>query len=393
MSTTAHSRSGHAARGLLPAELYGAADSGRLTRLLTQVELPRAFLETAASYLGLVLPAARHEITRWRTLASDIPDASLRRTAECSLDKRGNMEGAALFATLAPASQRTATIRALVAFQAAYNYLDSLSELPSARPAAASGQLHQALLSALTPEAGHLDYYAEHPGADDGGYLRALIDWCRTESASLPSFEAVAPSAQAAAARIRDFQTLNAEPKHSARAMERWARERLPPRHGLQWWEIAAACGSSLSVHALISAAATPGLDPHDAHQVEEMYFPWADALHSLLDSLVDRREDEDAGLACLLDGYGSSSYAAARLQTLAARATQAAARLHRPQHHRAIAIAMCSYYLSAPECEGAEAAAIHRALTRMLGPTLSAAVIVFRARRAANTLLGRAYN
>jgi hypothetical protein len=175
--------------------------------------------------------------------------------------------------------------------------------------------------------------------------------------------------------------------------MEFWARERLPPRHGLQWWEIVAACGSSLSVHALISAAATPGLDRSEAQQVEKMYFPWADALHSLLDSLVDRGEDEDAGLACLLDGYGSNSHAAARLQTLAARMTQTAAGLRQPQHHRAIAIAMCSYYLSAPECEGAEAAAIRRALTRTLGPMLSAAVLVFRARRAANTLLGRTYN
>lgn len=44
---------------------------------------------------------------------------------------RGNIEGAALFDALAPAGRRARTIRALVAFQTAYNYFDALSGLPS----------------------------------------------------------------------------------------------------------------------------------------------------------------------------------------------------------------------------------------------------------------------
>jgi tetraprenyl-beta-curcumene synthase len=382
-------RNGHAAHAILPPGL-GRRGASRSAAASVRFELPRAFVQTALCYLTSVLPPARRETGDWRALAAEIPDSELRRVAERSLEKRGNIEGAALFAVLAPPAQRMATIRALVAFQTAYNYLDALSELPSADPAANADQLHQALLCALTPGAPHADYYAEHSSSGDGGYLRGLVDVCRSASSSLPSFEVVAPHARSAAARIRDFQTLNAEPD-DFRAMRNWAKEHEPNRYGLEWWEAAAACGSSLSVHALISGAAA-GVDPSTVRRIEELYFRRAGALHSLMDSLVDRREDEDAGLVCLLDHYGSSGHAAARLRSLAERTIQATAGLPRRQHHRAIVTAMCSYYLSAPECGGAEAAAVREALTRTLGPTLTAAVLIFRARRGANRLLGRIY-
>lgn len=356
----------------------------------TGSELPRAFVQTSLCHLTSVLPSAHLEMGDWRARAAEIPDPNLRCSAERSLQKRGNMEGAALFATLAPPARRKDTIRALVAFQAAYNYLDTLSELPSANPVANADQLHEALLCALTPGTPHADYYAENSRSDDGGYLRALVDACRSAGSSLPAFEVVAPHALSAAARIRDFQTLNAEP-NASRAMESWAQEHTPRRQGVEWWEAAAACGSSLPVHALIAAAAA-GADLATVRRTEEAYFLKAGALHSLMDSLVDRREDEDAGLVCLLDHYGSSGHAASRLQSLAARTLKATADLPNRQRHRAIVTAMCSYYLSAPGRESAEAAAVRRALTRTIGPTLSTAVLVFRARRTINGLLGRVY-
>ena len=56
--------------------------------------------------------------------------------------------------------------------------------------------------------------------------------------------------------------------------------------------------------------------------------------------------------------------------------------RLPNPQAHRVIATAMCSYYLSAPECDTAEAQAVTSALIRALGLPLSGAIVMFRARR-----------
>ncbi|HEY4451335.1 MAG TPA: DUF2600 family protein [Solirubrobacteraceae bacterium] len=394
MSATTHKRNGHAPARLLPIAIAPEAPSTQLAALVARLEMPRAFAEVILRYLVLVLPVARAEQARWHDRAAAIPDPELRRTAYESLAKCGNIEGAALFAVLAPAARRAGAIRALVAFQSAYNYLDALSEQPSEDPAGNADQLHQALLAALHRDAEHGDYYAHNPRYEDGGYLVAMLDACRDALAELPSFSALAVTARVAAARIVDFQTVNLTERDGGHgAMRRWAHEATPPRSGLLWWETAAAAGSSLSVHALIAAAATPGLHAADARLIDAVYFPCAGALHSLLDSLVDRDEDHSGGRACLLDHYDSALYAAARLGTLARRSVQAAAALERPAHHRVIVTAMCSYYLSAPQCDPAEARTIHRALARALGPALALSVAMFRARRLAHTIRGRCYS
>jgi tetraprenyl-beta-curcumene synthase len=376
--------------------------------------LPRALATTAARYLLLVLPAATHELDYWRARASEIPNLSLRRTAQESLVKRGNIEGAALFATLAPAASRAQALRALVAFQTAYNYLDTLSEQPSDSPLTNARQLHLALPSALLagaprraadaphrapndaqrdPSPSCLDFYAHSPERDDGGYLRGLLETCRGALAELPSYAAVASDAQAAAARIVEFQALNlsdADGGHAA--LHGWASRLAPPGGGRAWWETAAAAGSSLPVYALIAAAASPDLDSCQVDAIHSAYFPWIGALHSLLDSLVDRREDEAGGRRCLLDYYGSTTNAAAGLAGLAVQACNATRDLPRASAQRVIVTSMCSYYLSAPECRTAEAFAIDAALTEALGHELTATVALFRSKRLLHTLTNRAY-
>jgi tetraprenyl-beta-curcumene synthase len=359
------------------------------------IELPFTFARTVVRYLLLVLPSARRELAHWRTRAAEIPDANLRRTASRAFEKRGNIEGAALFATLAPAVHRRGTIRAMVAFQTAYNYLDALSELPSEDPVANGYQLHQALVIALQPGAAHPDYYAHNPDRGDGGYLVAILDACRDAVAGLPSYSLLTHTLQEAAARIVDFQALNlSEDQGGHDALERWAREATPAASGLEWWETAAGAGSSLAVYALILAAAT---DPHlggwDAREIDRAYFPWIGALHTLLDSLVDRREDREGGRRCLLNYYRDPTEEATRLAGLAIAARDPIARLPNPQTHRAIVTAMCSYYLSAPECHTVEAEMITRALTRAMGRSLNVAIVMFRARRLAGTLSGNPYN
>ncbi|HXN37955.1 MAG TPA: DUF2600 family protein [Solirubrobacteraceae bacterium] len=362
-------------------------------------ELAGVFAGTVLRYLVGILPQVGSELTHWHTMAAPIPDTRLRLGAGEALCKRGNVEGAALFATLVPRAHRRATVRALVAYQTAYNYLDALSELPSDDPIANGRQLHQALLVALEPGAEHPAYYARGPQrADatrraDGGYLQAIVDACREALVGLPSYALVAPTARAATARIVDYQALNLSRGQGGHgALERWATEATPVGSGLAWWETAAASGSSLAVNALIAAAATPELDPRDVAEIDGAYFPWIGALHSLLDSLVDRREDRDGGWLCLLDHYPSSTHAASRLADLALRSKTACERLPGAQAHRVIVTAMASYYLSAPECETAEAQAMARALTGVLGRPLSVAIAMFRARRLLRALTGRAY-
>jgi len=341
------------------------------------------FSATVVRYLLLVLPRVRAELDHWRARAAQIPDPLLRSHAQASLRKRGNIEGAALFATLAPAAYRGCTIRALVAYQTAYNYLDTLSEQPSADPVVNAEELHQALLVALHPTAGHPDYYRYNPQRADGGYLTEIVDTCRQALAGLPSYAAVAPSARAAAGRIVDFQALNLNERQGGHdVLKRWATEATPANSGLVWLETAAAAGSSLAVHALIAASADAHLDSSDAREIDRAYFPWIGALHSLLDSLVDRDEDHDRGQRSLLGYYHSPAQGAIRLGSLAGRARRATERLVEPHAHRVMLTAMCSYYLSAPHCYTAEAQTITRSLTQALGVPLHVAIALFRVRR-----------
>jgi tetraprenyl-beta-curcumene synthase len=356
-------------------------------------ELPAkgALGSTVARYLVSVLPFVRRELERWGASAREIPDPALRFHATEGLAKRGNLEGAALFAVLAPRSRRRETIRALVAYQAAYNYLDKLAEQPSADARANGLQLHQALLVALDPTAAHEDYYALNPQCDDGGFLAALVDDCRTALATLPSLAAVGAPASAAAGRIAAFQSLNlSEAQGGTDGLERWARRQAPESLGLPWWQIAAAGGSSLEIFTLIAAGAHHETRQRDVDAIEAAYFPSICALHSLLDSLVDVAEDQHAGQRNLLSYHASSGEAAFAMGQLARRSCDACRQLPNEPRHRVILAAMVGYYLSDPRASTPYARPIAQSVAGAVGPLLPTALRLFRARRAMTHVAGR---
>jgi tetraprenyl-beta-curcumene synthase len=342
------------------------------------------FCSTVASYLVSVLPLVTRELSHWQARALSIPDPVLRANAVEALSKRGNMEGAALFAVLAPRAQRRETVRALVAFQAAYNYLDVLVEQPGSDPVARAHQLHQGLLVALDADAQHPDYYARYPHREDGGYLVELLNTCRGAFATLPSQPVARAVVTAAAERIVAFQSLNlTKSQGDPAALERWARDSTVAGSGLSWWQTAAAGGSSLAVHALIATAASPGVGERELEAVEAAYFPWICALHSLLDSLVDIAEDEQAGQRNLLS-YASPQATTCAVRTLAAQATEATRLLPRSREHRVILTAMVSYYVSSPTASTPYARDTADGVKQAVAPLADPALALFKARRLA---------
>jgi tetraprenyl-beta-curcumene synthase len=342
------------------------------------------FCSTVASYLVSVLPLVTRELGHWRSRAQSIPDPVLRENAVEALSKRGNMEGAALFAVLAPRAQRAETVRALVAFQAAYNYLDVLAEQPGDDPVARARQLHQGLLVALDPDARHPDYYSRYPHREDGGYLVEILDTCRSAFATLPSRLVAAAVVTAAAERIVAFQSLNlTKSQGEPDALELWARESTDAGSELSWWQTAAAGGSSLAVHALIATAARPGVDERELAAVEAAYFPWICALHSLLDSLVDISEDEQAGQRNLLS-YASPQETTEAVRRLATRATEAVVLVPRSHEHRVILTAMVSYYVSSPTTSTPYARDTAQGVREAVASMTAPALVLFKARRLA---------
>jgi tetraprenyl-beta-curcumene synthase len=348
----------------------------------SRAALRATFAQAALTYWTGVFPRVCVHVARWRRQARRIPDPQLRRLALEALDKRGNIEGAAAFAAFAPRAHRASATRAASAFQAAYNFLDMLGEQPSADPVADGRRLHEALLYALDPAADALDWYEHHPQRDDGGYLRGVLDGCRSALAELPSYATVAPSAQAAAARIVAFQSLNlSESQGDHKALERWAREATPPGAGLQWWETAAAAGSSLGVHVLIAAAAESRLDAGEVTALERAYFPWIGGLHSLLDNLIDKREDEAAGHRSLVEYYGPQR-AAERMRWLALQAMQAAEELPHNRRHVVILAAMIGNYLSTSEAHSPELNPVSESVLATVDALERPTMIVFKLRR-----------
>jgi tetraprenyl-beta-curcumene synthase len=360
---------------------------------MEDLALAAVFAGTVSRYLATVLPSVTRELRHWHRQAVEIPDPVLRTHALEALGKRGNMEGAALFAVLAPRPRRQQTVRALVAFQTAYNYLDTLAEQPSQDPVANGHQLHKALLTALDPSAPHADYYAHHPQDRDGGFLAALVEACRGALATLPSHNVVASAVWDAAARIVVFQSLNLTQQQGGHGeLERWARLQTPDGSGLDWWQTAAAGGSSLAVHALIATGANRNVHEAEVSAIGDAYFPWVCALHSLLDSLVDVAEDERAGQRNLLAYHASPERAAFAMKKLARRCTAATAALPDGLTHRVILTAMASYYLSSSDASTPNARMAASGVAGVLGRPVAPALALFRCRRLAGLVTHGGY-
>jgi tetraprenyl-beta-curcumene synthase len=343
------------------------------------------FAGAAVRYWLLVFPAVASELRHWRRSAERIRDPRLRRLALAALDKRGNMEGAAAFGAFVSWAYRRDVVRALVAFQAIYNHLDVLAEQPSEDQEGNARRLHEALLLALDPDASSssacraLDRFG-----DDGGYLAEIVEACRWALSRLPGYAVAAPAACLGSARILTFQSLSLDRRGK---LEAWALQEAPPDSELEWWETAAAAGSSLPVHALIAASASPMLSGQDVSAIDAAYSSSIGALHSLLDSLVDELEDAASGQLRLIGCYRTTEEAATRMHGLAESAMDSARRLPDGRGHALLVAAMACSYLAECEHANARADAVAPGVRSPLGCIARPLLFVFRARRLAGRI------
>jgi tetraprenyl-beta-curcumene synthase len=349
------------------------------------------FAWAAVRYWAIVFPAICRELRGWRARASAMPDPALRALALEAAGKRGNMEGAAIFATFAPRRGRRPAISAAVAFQAAYNYLDVVGEQPCGDAVTTVARLHGALVAALRPGAPHLDYYGALGVGGDGGYLTAMVEGCRDALAALPSGAVMAQTAREAAERVVAFQALNlAESNGSHAQLAAWGMAQTPPDCDLAWWEIGASAGSSLGVHVLLAAAARPTLCAAQARALDRAYFPWIGALHSLLDNLVDVDEDARTGQRNLASYYGDPRKAALQMRRLAQHSRREADALP-GSSHRLVLAAMTALYMSDPQARVPRLAPARAEILSAVGLSARAALSVFAARRTLSAMRRRA--
>ncbi|MBS1869105.1 MAG: DUF2600 family protein [Actinobacteria bacterium] len=305
-----------------------------------------------ARFWLLVLPAARTELRGWERAAAAIPHPGLRAQALATLDsERLSVAGAALFAATTPRRRDPALVRALVAYQVICDYLDTLSEQPSADPVGNGAQLHRALADAVG-EGPVADHYSRHAVRDDGGYLAALVAACREGCAALPAFAPVRAAA-VREARRNEVQGINHAPAAVREpALRAWAGDatRADDAAGdASWFELAAAGSSSLAVLALIAAAADPATTTDAAERVRRAYFPWIEALSTLLDSVADHADDARTGELSFVGQYPSRRAAVARLRAVTARAVAGARSLPRGERHVVLVAGMIAMHVSEP--------------------------------------------
>lgn len=343
------------------------------------------FIRAARRYWLSAFPLARSEVGAWRRRAEQIPDRVLRNAALDALHvKSTDLEGAVAFAVFAPRRARLSIVRAIAKFQLAFDYLDTIVELPNPDPITNGRTLNQALLVALSPGAPHPDYYKHHLHHDDAGYLEDLVDTCRAAVSTLPSLAAISVPAQRALLRIVAYQSLNHGDAHGSHAAFRdWARSQSVPGIDMHWWETGAATGSQLSVLALIAAAADPAMQVERATAIEHAYFPWIGALSTLLDSIIDRRMDTIECQRNPIDYYGSPTETAERLRMMAVEALRVIRPLEDAENHALILAAMAAFFHSTPQASAPEVGLATRAVLDTMGGWAIPALIFFRVRRA----------
>jgi len=302
-------------------------------------------LTTLTLYEAIIVPHARSEIRRWADLAETIPNPELRAVATTAVaDDAGNAEAAAAFGALAPRRSRRAVVELLVAWQILIDYVDALGELDHADPLG-HGLALGAALTATIAEPLERDQLARLAG-DDGGYLAALIDACRTRLDSFPAVEAVRAPAAAAATRCGAAlaHTHAAAQAGDTARLEAWAQAATTSTP-YAWWEIAAGGNSNIGVLALLAVASDPASTAHDADAVAAAYWPHVCMLSTLLDSLVDYERDAHTGNFSFVGRYADRTHAERGIVAVSARSLDAVQQLRRSHTHAMIVCGVAAFY------------------------------------------------
>jgi tetraprenyl-beta-curcumene synthase len=324
--------------------------------------------------------AVSSEIRHWRSAAERIPDPRIRADAVDVLTrKRGNTDGAALFWTLVR-RRNLGLLRLLVAHELIWDFLDNVSERGAHAGERNGRHLHRAVVESLDPDRPISDYYRYHPWKDDGGYLRALVETCRTCVRHLPSYPLVRSLAIREATRA-EVQGLNHETSDARRdrALQAWAAQEFPGQHAeVSWFELTATASAPLVIHVLLALAAEPRSSERDVLDTYAVYFPWVSLATVMLDSYADRADDAAAGAHIYFDHYDNDAHALARLRESIGRSARGALRLPNGERHAVLIACMVAMYLSkasvrTPELRETthELARAGGSLTRLLLPIL----------------------
>lgn len=300
-----------------------------------------------------VLPEVDRELARWQAKLDECPQQELARHAASSIrHKRFHAQGGSVFAITAGGFRRD-LVRLIVALQTISDYLDNLCDRAGCRDRHAFRLLHEAMLCAVDPDREVPDFYLLYPYGDDGCYLRALVEECRGVLATLPSYPLVRDEVIRLAQLYSDLQVYKHTDFSSREPLlTAWFNEHRVSYPDLDWWEFAAASGSTLGMFALLSAATRTDLEPEEVQALIRAYFPWVCSLHILLDYFIDQQEDREGGDLNFCFYYPDLDTCGRRLRLFLGEALKQVGDLRRPLFHRTVVKGLLALYLSDPKVE-----------------------------------------
>lgn len=292
--------------------------------------------------------------------------------------KRFHAQGGSVFSILQAGKRGAWTVhrpllQAIVALQTISDYLDNLCDRAGVSDEMAFSRLHRAFIDALdereppclhdrerftSNDPAHSDpagYYAHFPFKHDNGYLNSLVRQCKAVLRDLPSYPVVRSDVLRLARLYCDMQVR----KHLDVAVRQdllrsWFHENVLsfPWVGtsVEWWEFAAASGSTLGIFALLRAAARPGLEPRHVYEIRRVYFPYITGLHILLDYFIDQMEDEKGGDLNFVKAYANTEQQSERLLFFMRKSLKGANSLPDGLYHETVVKGMLALYLSDPK-------------------------------------------
>jgi len=295
-----------------------------------------------------VFPQVDQALDQWREYGLKIPDPVLKEQSLASIKtKRFHCLGGSIYA-LYPGVNQKVMVRFIVALQTISDFLDNLCDRAGCEDEKSFRQLHRAMHEALRPELPLSDYYASYPYKNDGGYLKALVEECRSCLTAFPLYSMVQEEAVALVSLYCDLQCLkHLEIELREEALTRWATPYLNTYPDLSQWEFGAAAGSTLGIFMLCAASYQPNLSKDDIKEIKKSYFPYISGLHILLDYFIDQAEDREEGDLNFIFYYSNQKEVEERLSYFIEQSLSKASILKNSVFHRAVIKGMLAMYLS----------------------------------------------
>jgi tetraprenyl-beta-curcumene synthase len=313
-----------------------------------------ALVRTHAIYWSRVAPLVRGHLRHWEGRAAAIPDPQLRQLAQGKLvGERFNIEVAAMLATVSPTHHRSDTVRAIVALQIMYDYLDGLTEQPTTDPIHDGLENSKALLEAVCTDGAPPISGQSTSARVDGGYLDELSHTVRTVIKRLPGAAAVTEVVAASVARCAEAQVrVHAAPHTGTLAVEEWA-SRQAAASGLEWREwLFGAMASVVALHTLIVLSADRLATPARARELDHAYLPLC-ALVTMLDHLVDHERDVLTGERSYVDFYGTPEEFSQHTAGVLDCAIERVYTIRDGPYHLMLLSGVVAYYTSQPGATG----------------------------------------